>query len=313
MSSTGGGEGRWPFDRVGDGAGGTPQWSAQPPQPTYQQPTYQQSTQPTRVPSGFGVHAATPSTGAGAAEPPSRRDVAATPPGRRRPPLWLLILIGVVVVGGIVAAVLLLTGQDEPEVLPAETITLPVPTPTIDPIQREAGTPFFDALPSTVLQFALTETGESEDMLVGGALEGYRLVYSDGGAATLTVLAGQWADASGPQARLDGVLAEVVAEVGEVPEAGAAGTADGADAGEDAGEDAEEPTQEDGASATPTEEPLPSPEQGPVQVDGQDVGRYVFLPRADGTGTLWWTNATVFVQLDGPWSALRDVFTAFPL
>ncbi|GEN80975.1 hypothetical protein [Actinotalea fermentans] len=349
MSSTGGGEGRWPFDRVSDGTGGTPQWSAQPPQPAQspqpaQPPQPQWSAQPPQpgqppvrqsvsahasqppsrpvVPepagwgtgapaqqpaarSGFGVHAGTTSAGAGSAQPPaSRRDAAATPPRRRRPPLWLLIVIGVVVVGGIVAAVLLLTGQDEPEAPPAATVTLPVPTPTIDPIQREPGTPFFDALPSTVLQYVLTETGESEDLLLGGALEGYRLVYSDGGATTLTVLAGQWADATGPQARLDGVLAQVTGEVGEVPEAGAAGTAD----------DAEEPAEdEDGATATPTEEPLPSPEQGPVQVDGQDVGRYVFLPRADGTGTLWWTNTTVFVQLDGPWSALRDVFTAFSL
>ncbi len=286
MSSTGGGEGRW-FDGVGEGPGGPggqPQWSPDP-----------------STPQGPGAGDAATPTG-------SRRGGTGKPAGRRRPPLWLLILLGVVVVGAVVTLVLLLTQQeDDPEVPPAETVTLPVPTPTIDAIGREPGTPFFEALPSEVLQFALTEAGEDQELLQGGALEAYRLVYSDGGADTLTVLAGQWRDAAGPQARLDSVLAQLgeVPEASDVPE-----PTEPAEPAETAEEDGE--ATED-AAATPTEEPVPSAEQGPVQVDGQDVGRYVFVPREDGTGTIWWTNATVFIQLDGPWAELRDVFTAYPL
>ncbi len=324
-SSTGGGEGRWPFDNVDGGASAQPRQPAQPPAapgatswgPSGATPPPTGSSPA----SGFGVHAgARPTPGAGAdggtgagtatgsVPPGSRRDAHQAPPGRRRPPIWLLVLIGVIVVGAVVGAVLLLTGQDEPEVLPAETITLPVPTPTIESIAREPGSPFFEALPSEVLQFALTEVGANEDLLVAGALEAYRLVYSDGGAATVTVLAGQWRDAAGSQARLETVLAQVVAEVGEVPEASDVTEPEPSEPADDDAADAE-----DGASATPTEEPLPSPEQGSVEVDGQEVGRYVFLPREDGTGTLWWTNSTVFVQLDGPWAQLRDVFTAYAL
>lgn len=314
-SSTGGGEGRWPFEQVG-GAGAAPQWSAQPPAPEGPGATTWGPAEASPPPSvqpatGFGVHAGahpTMGTSTGSEPPSSRHDLHGAPPGRRRPPLWLLILIGVVVVGAVVTAVLLLTNQDEAEAPPAETVTLPVPTPTIESIAREPGSPFFEALPSVVLQFALAEVGQSEDLLAGGALEGYRLVYSDGGATSLTVLAGQWRDASGPTARLDSVLAQVVAEAGEVPEASGAEEPAASEPADD-----ETEAGEDDAGAAPAEEPLPSPEQGSVEVDGQEVGRYVFLPREDGTGTIWWTNSTVFVQLDGPWAQLRDVFTAYSL
>lgn len=348
MSTTGGGEGRWPFERVGEGASPstspTPQWAPQssvpqvpsapqapfaPQAPSAAQapgtgwgpaasatpPPASPTPPPAAQPTGFGVHAgstrppAPAGTSAAATPPGSRRDGKETKPARRRPPLWLLILIGVVVVGAIVAVVLLLTQKEEPEAPPAATVTLPVPTPTIEAITREPGSPFFEALPSEVLQFALTEVGESEDMLLGGALEGYRFVYSDGGSDTLTVLAGQWRDAAGPQARLDAVLAEV----GEVPEASDLPEPEATEpAATDEDEDSED-AEDASASPTPTEEPLPSAEQGPVEVDGQEVGRYVFVPREDGTGTLWWTNATVFIQLDGPWAELRDFFTAYPL
>ena len=331
-SSTGGGEGRWPFERVGDGASATPPSASEstPQSPSRgpgasavpgRGPDAASTQPPADFLSGSDDHAGsvrpTPDGGAGAGAgdvpPGSRRDGGPTRPGRRRPPLWLLILLGALVVGAVVAVVLLLTGRDDPEAPPAETITLPVPTPTIEAIQREPGTPFYDALPSEVLQFALTETGESEDMLLAGALEGYRLVYSDGGATTLTVLAGQWRDAAGPQARLDAVLAQVAGEFGEVPEADDLEEAAPEEAAPEASEPADDSGDGEGAGTTPTAEPLPSPVQGPVEVDGQEVGRYVFVPREDGTGTIWWTNATVFVQLDGPWTALRGVFTAYPL
>src|SRR5665811_2025162 len=47
-----------------------------------------------------------------------------------------------------------------------------------------------------------------------------------------------------------------------------------------------------------TAEPVPEPEQGTVEVDGQQVGRYLFVQRADGTGSIWWTNTTVLLQID---------------
>ena len=48
-------------------------------------------------------------------------------------------------------------------------------------------------------------------------------------------------------------------------------------------------------------------------MDGQQVGRYLLMPRADGTASLYWTNQTVLLQLEGPLEQLRDLFTAFPL
>lgn len=269
-SSTGGGQGSWPFEPSGED-GAAP------------------ATPPASPPAAPG-------------SPSSRRELQADEAARRLPPIWLLALIGVLVVGAIVMVVVMLSGRDEPDVPPAQTVTLPVPTPTIDAIEREPGTAFFDALPSQVLQFALTELGDDQELLTGGAIESYRLVYSDGGAATLTLLAGQWRDETGPQARLDGVLEQVTAELGEVPEAG---DVDAAAQADDA----------DGTAGTPTDDagPAPAPVQGPVKVGEQVVGRYVFVPREDGTGTLWWTNSTVFLQLDGPSAALRDVFKAFPL
>jgi len=43
------------------------------------------------------------------------------------------------------------------------------------------------------------------------------------------------------------------------------------------------------------------------------VGRYLFVQRADGTGSIWWTNTTVLLQIDGLAKDLRDVYAAFPL
>ncbi len=73
-----------------------------------------------------------------------------------------------------------------------EPVVLPSPTPTVVPIAREPRTPFADALPATVLQYALASVEEETSLLVAGALEGYRLGYADGADGVLTVLAGQW-------------------------------------------------------------------------------------------------------------------------
>ncbi|NLE70857.1 MAG: hypothetical protein GX609_02005 [Actinomycetales bacterium] len=294
MTSTGGGEGRWPFERVGAGdptpppvAGGvTPPGAAGVTPP---------ATGAATPPGTAGVGAGDP--------PPTRRRHTAEKPRRRRPPVWLLVLLGLVVVGGAVTAVMLLTDREPPEPEPARTITLPPPTPTIDPVERAEGTAFEQALPSTVLQFALTEIVEHEPFMVAGALEAYLLTYSDGGDATLTLAAGQWRTAEEAAAQLDAVLAEV----GEVPE----GSLEPPEPEQPAAEPTEGATE--GATTTPTAEPLPDPVQGPVEVDGAEVGRFVYVPREDGSGTLWWTNTTVFFRLDGPWAEIRDVFRAFPL
>lgn len=218
--------------------------------------------------------------GPAAARPTPAPGVApATPrPGgatqRRRPPLWLIAVAGVLVAGLGVAAVLVLSNRGGGIVPEAEVITLPVPTPTIEPIVREPVTAFADALPSTVLQYALTELGAEPTVLAAGALEGFRLVYSDGGTVTLVATTGQWATV---EAATTAAAAMVAAQV--------------AAAGVDA-----DPVQE-----------------GPVLVEGTEVGRYTLVPRADGTGTITWTNQSVVIQVDGPAGTLLDVHTAFTL
>jgi hypothetical protein len=218
----------------------------------------------------------------------------------------LLILIGVLVVGAVVAVVLLLTNREqEQEALDPETITLAVPTPTVDPIAREEGTAFQGVLPSTVLAFALTEIVEHEPFLASGAVESWRLTYTDG-AEGIVVYAGQWPDATAPEATFDQMLAANPAE------AGATEPTEPTDEAEES-DDAE--AAEEGEDATAATEPAPAleREEGVVEVDGQQVGRFLFVPRPDGTGTIYWTNTTVFIQVDGPADALRDVFAAYPL
>ena len=230
-------------------------------------------------PRGARVGTATegPPAGTDAASASSGAVAAAADDGtaRRRPPVWLLALLALLVVGAVVAGVLL--SRDAPAAAPAasappaEVVTLPYPTPTIAPVAEPTGTPFLDALPATVLAYALTEQAAEPALLASGALEGHRLVYGDGGGTTLTLRAGQWQDAAAAEVVLDAAIAAVV------------------------------PAAD------------PAPEQGTVDAAGALVGRSLLLPRADGTATVWWTNGTALLQLDGPVDAVRDVFTGFPL
>ncbi|MCU1433194.1 MAG: hypothetical protein JWP95_2299, partial [Actinotalea sp.] len=197
----------------------------------------------------------------------------ARPADRRRVPVWLLVLVPLLVVGAAVAFFLTRpeapvddVAQEAPEDV---VVTLAPPTPTIEPVAREAGSALYDALPSTVLAYAMTAVVAHPPLVATGALEAYQATYSDGGDAVLVASTGQWSTAEEASAALDAVIA--------------AETATG------------------------------TPEQGPVTVDGTQVGRYLLVERGDGTGTVWWTNSTVLIQLDGPADALRDVFTAFPL
>lgn len=229
---------------------------------------------------------------AGPGGPSSSRTTAG---GRRRPPVWLLALVGVLVVGLVVVVVLVLNrgSAPEPEVLEAEVVTLAPPTPTIEPIAREAGSALFESLPSTVLGYALTEAGTHPPLITAGALEAYRMVYSDGGATTVALVVGQWAT---PEAAVTAYQATVAAQTAE---AAAAGTGDAGEGEGDAGEGGE-------AAVTDVEE-------GPVLVDGTEVGRYTLVPRPDGSGTLTWTNGTVMLDVAGPAAALRDFHTAYTL
>ncbi len=295
--------GAWPFAPVNSEppTAPTPEQSYPPatqPPPTRrsvaqvtQPPTPPQSWNPTSSPSG-PVSSPTRRSMSESGVPPVPPDSSEgeEEPGRRRPPLWLWIVIGVVALGAIAAVVFFLMRPAAPEPLEPEIITLPEPTPTIDPVERAAGTPFFESLPSEVLEFALADYGEWDEPLLNGGLEGYYLVYSDG-ARNITLYAGQWRDAEGAEAAFDQAIAAAQAAPGE----------------------AEEPEASEEATADETAAPAPSPEDGIVEVDGQQVGRWMLIPRADGTGSLWWTNQTVLLQLDGPLEELRDVFTAFPL
>lgn len=212
-------------------------------------------------------------------------------PTSRRRSLWTAIGLGVVVVVGVIAGVLVMGNRspDSEQMLSGETVTLSAPTPTVDPIPREGGTPFLQALPSTVLAYALSEVIEEQSLLVKGALEGYRLTYTDGGDATVVVYAGQWRDSAGVEAVFEAMLASQ--GVAAAPAA--------------------DPATDTAGTATP--EPTVGPEQGVVTIDGQQVGRFLLMTREDGTATMWWTNTTVLVQVEGSVDDVRDVYAAFPL
>lgn len=236
-------------------------------------------------------------------EPASRRSSRAPQePGRRGLPRWALVSGIVLVVAVVVGVILILTNNAEPAPTPdPEVVTLPAPTPTVDPVDREPGTAFFEALPSTVLSYALAEVGEHEGLLADGALEAYRLVYSDG-SASLTLHAGQWADAEAALAVFEQLVEAASADIDEAEAAEAAPAED-------------QTAQTDDVEDVPGGDPAPAPGvvEGTVEVDGAEVGRYLIVTRADGSATAWWTNGTVLIQVDGPAGAVRDVYAAYPL
>ena len=111
----------------------------------------------------------------------------------------LVVLLGAVVVVALAVAFLALVwpgfARPAPEPAPTVTVTADAPTPTLEPVERTATTAFAQALPSTVLDLALTSDAATEAWTPAGALEAYELVYADGpgdDATTVTVVAGQW-------------------------------------------------------------------------------------------------------------------------
>lgn len=115
---------------------------------------------------------------------------------RRRVPPWVLptALLSLVLAG--MALVLVAGGFLSPPAPQPAPVVLPVPTPTVAPHARERVTPFQRALPDAVLAFAVA--GQEEDLPLrdAGAVEAYRLRYTDG-AREVTLRAAQWRGVDG--------------------------------------------------------------------------------------------------------------------
>jgi hypothetical protein len=212
-------------------------------------------------------------TGDPAASSDQRDAGTPTPPRRRR--ALLAVLAGTVVLGGAAAVVLgvLDVGRGQDAAAP-ETVVLPSPTPTVAPVARQPVSAFADSLPSSVLTFALTSIAEHPPLLLAGAVEGWRLDYTDGAGGALTVTAGQWETDADAAAAL--AAATAAAGGASVP------VADG------------EPTT------------------GEVQVGGAVVGTWTLTQAPDGTATVSWSNGTAVLQATGPADVVRDVYAAYP-
>ncbi len=124
----------------------------------------------------------------------------------------MLIAVAVAVLVAVAVTLLLTQQRDQAEPGSIETITvvLPPPTPEEDPIERDTSTALLEALPGSVLQYAVSEQSEAETMLELDALEGWRLTYS-GGADEIVLQVGQWPTA-------EEATDAATALLGEVPE-----------------------------------------------------------------------------------------------
>ena len=118
----------------------------------------------------------------------------AEPGSNRRRNLIIAAAIGaVVIIGGVAAALSGVFDASAPVPTPAaSTVTLASPTPTVSPVTRQPVSAFADALPSTVLDLALTAIAPQPTLVAANAVEGYRLDYSDGGSVAVALDAGQW-------------------------------------------------------------------------------------------------------------------------
>ena len=203
----------------------------------------------------------------------------------RARPAWVLpvsIGAGVLVVAGVVTGVLLANRDDAtppPEPIAAETIYLPSPTPSIEPVARDATTPFASVLPASVLQYALQSSAEDGTWTDAGALEAYTDELGDGGAGTVTVQSGQWATVDEAMAFRDALVADLPAD---------------ATAGGGSGRDA-------------------LPQSGPVEVAGEHAGTFTAVDLGNGTGVVVWNNETAVLRVQGPVADVLDVYRAFPL
>ncbi|MCR6705401.1 MAG: hypothetical protein NVV66_12165 [Cellulomonas sp.] len=260
--------------------------------------------------------AAFAATGAPVAGQPTTSEGQGSGPGTGGPepesgdkrPKWLLPVAiggGVLLVGAVAAGIVLANrGNDSasPEPLVATTIRLPSPTPSIEPVAREATTPFATALPSSVLQYALASSAPEATWVTAGALEAYTESFTDGGDLTATVLSGQWATQDEARAFTDALVAELptaeAAVEGTSEELGATPSADAT------------ATTRAGAPASGRDK---LPQTGAVRVGDERVGTYTAVALGDGTGVVVWRNLTAVFRIEAPVEDLLDLYRAFPL
>ncbi|UJP40856.1 hypothetical protein [Cellulomonas palmilytica] len=258
------------------------------------------------APVGAGGGPVGPQTAASApaGEPPAGDDAE----GSRRP-RWLLpvaIGAGVLVVGGVVTGIVLAgRGDDSATPVEATTIRLPSPTPSVEPVAREADTPFAQVLPASVLQYALASSGADDTWTGAGALEAYSEEFSDGGTGTFTVQSGQWASNAEAKAFAETLAAELPTDTAQ-----GAGTEDRVDAQAEATDGASLPGKS--APAKPSDDALP--QSGTVRVgDDAIVGTFTAADLGDGTGVVVWYNRTAVFRAEGPVADVLDFYRAFPV
>lgn len=190
--------------------------------------------------------------------------------GASRPRPWILALVVGLAVVAVVVVVMVVRGGSVPGVTP---VVLPTPTPTVSAADRERTTAFQQALPDEVLAFAVAGQEGATDLVDAGAVEAYRLVYTDG-QQEVVLRAGQWPTADEAATAMSTLLA--------VP--------------------AEEPTP--GATGTGRDEP--------VVVGGEPVGRLIVVDDGTTARATWTNHSTVF-QLEGPSGVVSTFYDAFPM
>ena len=202
-------------------------------------------------------------------------------------PAWVLpVAIGaaVVVVAGVVVGVILSQSDETaaPPSAPAPivtTIVLPVPTPAVAPSPRATTTDFTAVLPASVLQYAFASSQPATDWQAAGALEAWADAYTDGGAGTLAVQAGQFPTA-------DEATAFAATLVAALPSTAPSPGATGAPA---------------------------LPQSGSVVVSGTAAGSYTIADAGDGTGVAVWTNGTAVFRMVAPLADILNAYGAYPL
>jgi hypothetical protein len=189
------------------------------------------------------------------------------------------VLIGVVVVGILLSRPDAVRATGPAPTTVVTTIVAPLPTPTVKPSARAAGTPFSAALPVAVLQYAYASSQPAADWQGRGALEAWLDAYTDGGAGKLSVQAGQFPTA-------DEATAFAATLTAALP------------------------------TAAPTPAPTGAvvlPRTGQVVVAGTVSGSYTIADGGDGTGIAVWTNGTAVFRLVAPLADILNAYGAYPL
>jgi len=129
----------------------------------------------------------------------------ATP--RKRRIVIAAAAVGVLVVVLVALALTRGSGQVDPITVVTITEEAVSPSPQTAPIERDTSTPLLEALPGTVLAYAVSEQTESEQMLAAHALEGWTLTYADADAS-IVLKVGQWPDGKEAKAAWDALIAD---------------------------------------------------------------------------------------------------------